>query len=252
MKNYIIIPVHNQLEHLKKCVSSVEKLTNDYEMVIVDDGSTDIETTKWIISHINSYKIINPVATGFSKACNKGISFVKENFDYNFICLLNSDTEIIIEDWLNIIDKEISKIDNPGVGSVVSNNAGSQTIENVSEYLKTIESRKTYECVLAHGFCFIMTKNVIENLGLLDEIYFPHYGSEDDYALYSSKNGFSNFLISKILVLHHASASYTMERRKALVSKSYPDLVKKWTEELVKSASREINGINRILNSRID
>lgn len=248
-KNYIVIPVHNQLHHLKKCVSSIEKFTNDYEIVIVDDGSTDRQTTEWIVSHVNSYKIINPVATGFSKACNSGISFVKDNFDYNFICLLNSDTEIIIDDWLNIIENEIFGISNPGVGSVVSNNAGYQTIEKVDEYLEDIENRKTYECTLAHGFCFIMTKNAIDKIGLLDEVYFPHYGSEDDYALCSSKKGLSNFLISKILVLHHASASYTPERRRELVSKSYPDLVRKWTSGVVQSACEEMDSIRIELNS---
>lgn len=250
-KNYIVIPVHNQLDYLKKCVSSIEKFTRDYEMVIVDDGSTDIQTTEWIVSHVNSYKIINPVATGFSKACNSGISFVKDNFDYNFICLLNSDTEIIIDDWLNVIEREISNISNPGVGSVVSNNAGYQTIADVAEYLKDIEDRETYECTLAHGFCFIMTKNAIDKIGFLDEINFPHYGSEDDYALSSSKKGLSNFLVSKILVLHHASASYTSERRKELVGKSYPDLVSKWTRNVVQAACEEMDCIREELNSNI-
>ena len=248
MKTFIVIPVHNQLEHLKKCVSSIEKMTSNYELIIVDDASTDEDTKLWISSYTNAYKIINKEAYGFSKACNEGINFIRSKFDYNFICLLNSDTEIMTENWLSIIKEEITKISNPGVGSVVSNNAGSQSIINVEDYQKNIDQRPTYKCTLPHGFCYIITKNSIEKIGLLDEIEFPHYGSEDDYSLISIKNEMTNFLVSKVLVLHHASVSYTKERRSELLTHSVPALMNKWNRSYVIECIHKMEEIHRDLN----
>ena len=43
MKFSIIIPVYNVEKYLKKCLTSiVQQNFNDYELILVDDGSTDI------------------------------------------------------------------------------------------------------------------------------------------------------------------------------------------------------------------
>lgn len=251
MKNFIVIPVHNQLDHLKKCISSIERKTRNYEIVIVDDASTDINTKNWIATYPNAYKIFNSESYGFSRACNEGIKFIQSKFDYNFICLLNSDTEIITDNWLSIIEDEMLKINNPGVGSVVSDNAGAQSIKNIQEYQNTIDQRPTYSLPLPHGFCYVITKNAIDKIGLLDEIVFPHYGSEDDYSLISIKNELTNFLVSKVLVLHHASVSYTKERRSDLLTKSVPALMDKWTRLYVIECCNKMNIITNKLNQPI-
>ena len=42
MKFSIVIPVYNVKEYLEKCVESVlAQQCEDYEMILVDDGSTD-------------------------------------------------------------------------------------------------------------------------------------------------------------------------------------------------------------------
>ena len=43
MKFSIIIPVYNVEKYLKKCLTSiVQQNFNDYELILVDDGSTDM------------------------------------------------------------------------------------------------------------------------------------------------------------------------------------------------------------------
>ena len=38
----IIIPVYNAAQHLTKCLNSIQRQTiSDYEVLLVDDGSTD-------------------------------------------------------------------------------------------------------------------------------------------------------------------------------------------------------------------
>ena len=43
MKFSIIIPVYNVEKYLKKCLTSIlQQNFNDYELILIDDGSTDM------------------------------------------------------------------------------------------------------------------------------------------------------------------------------------------------------------------
>ena len=55
----VVIPTYNRLPILKKCLDSLENQflsdsINDYEIVIVDDGSTD-GTIDWIQKNIECF-----------------------------------------------------------------------------------------------------------------------------------------------------------------------------------------------------
>ncbi len=61
----VIIPVYNSDKFLEECMNSILAQTyTDYEVIIVDDGSTD-----------NSSQIIK----NYAKHCNKIKSFFQEN-----------------------------------------------------------------------------------------------------------------------------------------------------------------------------
>ena len=54
MKYSIIVPVYNTEEHLKQCIQSVlEQSYSDYELVLIDDGSTD--SSGWICDLYSDY-----------------------------------------------------------------------------------------------------------------------------------------------------------------------------------------------------
>ena len=56
MKLSIIIPVYNQEKHLRQCLESVLKQTfTDYEIIIIDDGSTD-NSSKICLEYQDKFK----------------------------------------------------------------------------------------------------------------------------------------------------------------------------------------------------
>ena len=77
MKFSIIIPAYNVADYLENCVESILKQTYDnYEIIIVDDGSTD-ETGKVADELLKQSKQINVVHQsngGASKARNTGMN----------------------------------------------------------------------------------------------------------------------------------------------------------------------------------
>jgi len=84
----IIIPTYNRADFLNIAIHSVLNQDFDnYELIIVDDGSTD--KTKNIISNIKNkrLKYIHQPHKGVSAARNKGLNLVKGKF----ICFLDSD-----------------------------------------------------------------------------------------------------------------------------------------------------------------
>lgn len=83
MKFSIIIPAYNVADYLENCVESILKQTYDnYEIIIVDDGSTD-ETGKVADDLALQFKNINVIHQsngGASKARNSGIKEVTGDY----------------------------------------------------------------------------------------------------------------------------------------------------------------------------
>lgn len=88
----IIIPTWNTLDITLNCVKTIQKYLpqNYYEIIIVDNGSTD--NSKNIFSKLKSIKYIyNSHNLGFSKANNIGAKQAVGNY----LLFLNSDMELI-------------------------------------------------------------------------------------------------------------------------------------------------------------
>jgi O-antigen biosynthesis protein len=91
----IVIPVHNQVDFTRQCLSSLHKNTPAcYELIIINDCSSD-ETDDYLASHENLRIIRNERQSGFLVSCNRCLNQVKGRF----IVFLNNDT-LVTENWL--------------------------------------------------------------------------------------------------------------------------------------------------------
>ena len=97
----IIVPVYNTEKYLKRCLDSIKSQSfKDYEVIIVNDGSTDNSSD--IISKY-PYKVINQDNQGLSMARNNGVK--KTSGDY--LIFLDSD-DYIEKDLLKEINNSLS------------------------------------------------------------------------------------------------------------------------------------------------
>ena len=97
----IIIPTRDNKEILQNCIESVFTQTayQNYEIVVVDNGSVDLKTVTYLSELSNSGKVRvfhKNIPFNFSKLCNFGADCAKGDF----LLFLNDDTEIIQSDWL--------------------------------------------------------------------------------------------------------------------------------------------------------
>ena len=106
----IIIPVFNNVELTRQCLEALCANTRypNYEVIIIDNGSTD--TTGNLLSTLSgNIKIIkNKQNLGFSKANNQGAQAAEGKY----LVFLNNDTEVIEGGWLEAM---LEMIQVPGV-----------------------------------------------------------------------------------------------------------------------------------------
>lgn len=111
----IIIPVFNRLEFTEMCLAALSRTTPEgsYELIVVDNGSTDGTADFLKKQNMISHVVTNPTNLGFAKACNQGA----EAAHGDYLLFLNNDTEPQAG-WLDFLIRTIHP--NPAIGAVGS------------------------------------------------------------------------------------------------------------------------------------
>ncbi|PHM47217.1 glycosyltransferase family 2 protein [Xenorhabdus miraniensis] len=108
----VIVPVYNVEKYIEKCISSIKKQSyNNFEVIIINDGSIDksIEKILPLIENDYRFKIITQKNSGLSAARNKGI----EHATGEYISFIDSDDHIhndFLQDMMNKITQTHSDI----------------------------------------------------------------------------------------------------------------------------------------------
>ena len=145
IKITIIITVYNKEESLYKCLSSLLKQDTDkFEIIVVDDGSSDnsLSICKNVLKNRVYSKIINQQHGGVSAARNKGLQLAKTDY----IMFLDSD------DWLekDTISKLLYTIENQKLDLIVFG------------FYRELEYGKSYP-VCSNNELLLDTKNIREH-----------------------------------------------------------------------------------------
>ncbi len=112
----ILVPTRNMLSHLQPCIESLLSRTGypDFEVLIIDNQSDDPDTLAFMQSASSDprVRVLHYDQPFNFSAIN---NFAAAHAQGVLICLLNNDTEVISEDWL---DEMVSQVLQPGVGVV--------------------------------------------------------------------------------------------------------------------------------------
>ena len=100
----IIILNYEAYHETEKCVKSIFDKGLDVEGIVIVDNASSNESFSYLKRKYKSNKSVNIVKSnknvGFAKGNNIGIYVAKKNWKVDFILLLNSDTAILEEDYL--------------------------------------------------------------------------------------------------------------------------------------------------------
>jgi len=216
----IIMLTFNQLDYTRKCLQSIEKHTDSrYELILVDNGSTD-GTTDFLKDFARSRKnvilVLNKENLGFAKGNNQGIE--KARGDY--ILLLNNDV-VVTEGWLErMVDYMESNPDVGMVGPLSNNVSGPQKVKDVpsgsnlddihafARRIARENAGKIENVMRLVGFCLLIRKDVIDLIGALDENYGSGNFQDDDLCLRSLIAGFRHVILKDVFIQHYGSKTF--------------------------------------------
>jgi glycosyltransferase involved in cell wall biosynthesis len=98
-----------------------------------------------------------------------------------------------------------------------------------------------------NGFCLLIRRTVLDQIGLFDEENFGRgYGEENDYCLRAARASWQLAVADDVYVYHRQSRSYSHERRKALSLQATATLLSKHDSALV-DAGVQVCRENRLL-----
>ena len=210
----IILLTYNNLDYTKKCIESIRKFANNYEIIVVDNNSTD-DTVKWLKEQNDIKYILNSENKGFPAGCNQGIKIAKKEND---IFLLNNDTVIMPN---SIFDLRMGLYSDKRVGATgsVSNKVSNcQQIkvkyDDLDGYFKyslrnNITNESTYEKRFKLvGFAMMIKRKVLDKVGLLDERFTPGNYEDDDISVRILLEGYSLLLCKDSYIHHFGSVSF--------------------------------------------
>lgn len=197
----IIIVNWNGKALLKDCLTSLHQNTDypNFNVIIVDNGSKDNSVTMLGKEFPWVELIVNNKNLGFAKANNQAIKYLfKKGTEYFF--LLNNDTKIIQKDWLrNII--QVAEL-TPKIGIV-----GCKLIYPDGRIHQNYKYSKIADVESVIGAAFLIRKEVVKKIGLLDEGFTPAYGEETDYCFRAKKAGYRIVCTSETTIIHYGGAS---------------------------------------------
>ena len=99
-KVIIIIPAFNEADNIEKVVNNIIKNYNQYDYIIINDGSSDDTET---ICKNNGYNFISlPINLGIGGAVQTGYRYAKEN-NYDIAVQIDGDGQHNIDYVENII-----------------------------------------------------------------------------------------------------------------------------------------------------
>lgn len=240
----IIIPVHNKITATYYCLCSLLVAYNKtkFEVIVVDDGSTD--ETAHLEDIVSGIKVIhNSEPQRFIGACNIGA----KNSEGEYIVLLNNDTEVT-HGWLDELVQAFERFDNvgavgskllypdgtlQGAGGIVW---GSGNPWNYGTGQNPWDPRFMYarEVDYICGAALMTPKKLWNELGGLSDYLKPMYFEDTDYSFKVREAGYKTYYIPSSIVYHHeglTSGTDTSSGFKRFQEVNRPKFKKKWYRE---------------------
>ena len=212
----LVLPVFNGLTYVKDCLESLLTCTQDcpYHLYIIDDAS-DQHTAEFLEQQAAAHAHISvlrlPQNQGFVRACNLGIA----QGAAPYVVLVNSDV-IVTPGWLSRLvhcaesDPRIAAV-NP-----LTNRATHLDIPLVpganfygmDAVLAQHSPRHYPDVVTGVGFCLLLRRAALDQVGVFDEIYGQGYCEDSDLCMRLVAHGYRTVVADDVYVYHKGSASF--------------------------------------------
>lgn len=243
----IVVPLFNCLPLTQAMLASLESTmprTIPFEVIIVDDGSTD-GTRAWLATlRDDRFRVLlNERNLGYARANNRAVALARGDL----VALLNNDL-VLLPGWLepmiaahaalgaragvvgNVqLDAASGAVDHAGI---VINVQGKPVHARALPRWRTRWSAPFREVPAVTGACLLISRQLWDQLGGLDEAY-VNGGEDVDLCFRARAADRTNVVALHSVIRHHVSSSTGRKRRDE--ENSYR-LVRTWGREFLAAA----------------
>jgi GT2 family glycosyltransferase len=228
----IIIVNYNAKKFLDACLSSLYNTIKQYtyEVIVIDNASCDDSVQFLNKKHPKVKILVNIENIGYAKANNQGIKISRGNF----ILLLNPDT-LVSESSINNMMHYLMKFSDSGiVGPKVMNPGNKLQWDSCGSYLTPLTlflKESGLEKLFPHnkllgkrllrywdrnssrnvdwvsGVCLLIKKEILDDIGLLDERFFA-YMEDMDICRRANEKKWRVVYLHDTKITHEASSSW--------------------------------------------
>ncbi|MDO7898334.1 glycosyltransferase [Pseudomonas citrulli] len=226
----IVVVTYHNLNLTVQCINSILRNTTwpRYELVVVDNGSDD--GTRDYLEHLRQHApwvkiILNDQNRGFAAANNQGLRAA----DGDILLLLNNDT-VVPRGWL---DPLVRHLRDPDVGLVgpVTNAVGNEAkvqasytdmrhMQRFADDYTATHAGQCFDIAMLAMFCVALRRDVLEDVGFLDEAFGIGMFEDDDYSRRVQEKGYRTVCAEDAFIHHYGQASF----RKLIASGEYQAL----------------------------
>lgn len=221
----IIIPTRDHCELLQRCISSIREKTSyqDYEIVVINNRSKEHKTLVYLaeLNNIENTRVLSYDNEFNYSALN---NFAVSEVQGECICLLNNDTEIISESWLETM---VSHLQQPSIGAVgaqllypdntlqhagvilgIGGGAGhSHKYKDAEKWGYMARANVTQNLSAVTGACLMVKKKDYVTVGGLDELDFSIAFNDVDLCLKLREAGLKIVYSPHVKLYHFESKS---------------------------------------------
>jgi len=221
----IIIPFRDRAALLSQCVSSIQEKTiyGNYEILLVDNGSTEASTLDLLNSYRDNSRIhILHQEGAFNYSALNNLAGEYSRADY--LCLMNNDVIVIAPDWL---EDMVGYASQPGVGCVgaklyyanatiqhagivlglggVSRHVFVNRARDDPGYFGRLLVASNYSAVT--GACLLVRRSTYMEVGGLDEKELSVEFNDIDFCIKVRSAGYRNVMTPFAELFHYEASS---------------------------------------------
>jgi len=212
----LVVPVYNGLTYVRDCIESILRWSGSvkYRLILIDDCSDSytrdyLKSVKHNCSNILLH--INRENLGYVKSCNMGIAMG----DAPYVVLINSDV-VVTPGWLERL-LECADSD-PRIGSVnpLTNYASQINVPlapgasfiGMDRVVREKSVHSFPDVVTGVGFCLLLRRAALNEVGVFDEVYGHGYCEESDLCMRLTTSGWRTVVADHVYIYHKGRGTF--------------------------------------------
>ncbi len=222
----VVVLTYNNWEYSEACLFAVRNWSDypNLEIIVVDNASTDgsRENLRELERQDERVQVIlNDTNLGVAAGYNVGLRVARGDY----VILLNNDT-YVTRGWVRDLIRPMQLDPQIGLTGPLTNDIGNEQrvkiaygampeMQQAARRFVRGRLRRILEVPNLAFFCVAIRRGVLEEIGLLDEVYGLGYYEDDDYCRRASQANYKLVIADDVFVHHAHSVSFDKLGEKA-------------------------------------